>query len=121
MAEYPATLILIAITTIASLIAFASPGIWRAMALEPYRMVATKQYHSVVTAGLLHADVMHLFLNMYVLYSFGRGLEPAFGSDRFLIVYLVSMVVGNLYPFFKYRDRPDYVAIGASGAVRGGR
>lgn len=119
MSEYPATLILIVITVAASLIAFASPVIFRALALEPYRMVATKQYHSIVTAGLLHADFAHLALNMYVLFSFGRGLEPAFGSERFLIVYLVSLVVGNLYPFFKYRDRPDYIAIGASGAVSG--
>jgi membrane associated rhomboid family serine protease len=112
-------MILIAVTVAISLLGFAVPQLWRAMALEPYRMFATHQYHQVVTAGLLHADVFHLFLNMYVLYSFGRGLEPAFGSERYLIIYLVSMVVGNLYPLIKYRNNPEYIAIGASGAVSG--
>lgn len=119
MPEYPATLILIAITVVTSLIGFASPQAVRAMVLEPYRMVATHQYHQVVTAGLLHSGFFHLLVNMYVLNSFGQGLEPAFGSDRFLIIYLVSLVVGNLYPLVKYRNNPQYRALGASGAVSG--
>src|SRR5687768_9179526 len=107
MNETPATLILIGITVAISLIGFMNPQFFRSMALVPYEMRESHQYHPIVTAGLLHADFIHLFLNMYVLFSFGRGLEPAFGSDRYLIIYLVSLLVGNIYPFLKYRNDPN--------------
>ena len=117
--ESTATLILIIATVALSLIAFTSESLWRFLALEPYRMVQTHQYHQVVTGGLIHADLIHLLFNMLTLFFFGPQLEVTVGGSVFVVIYLVSLVAGNLYPLLKYRDRPDYVAIGASGAVSG--
>ena len=115
----PATLILLFLTTGISLLAFTSPGLWRFLALEPYRMVAEREYHGVVTSGFVHAGVAHLVVNMLTLYFFGPVLETLLGGEQFLIVYAVSLVVGSAWPLLKYRNRPDYIAIGASGAISG--
>ena len=118
-ANSPATLVLLIVTTIISLIAFLNPGLWRFLALEPYRMFHEKEFHSVVTSGFVHSGLGHLFINMCVLYMFGPTLESLLESPQFVIVYVVGLVVGSLYPLFKYRNRPEYVAIGASGAISG--
>ncbi len=115
----PASLSIMVVTVLASLVAFSNQHLWRAMALEPYRMVHERQYHAVITAGLIHANMGHLFINMLTLYFFGPGLEATVGGDRFLIIYLASLIVGNLYPLVKFRNTPEYVAIGASGAISG--
>ncbi len=107
-----------------SLIAFSREKLFHFLALEPYKMIRTHQYHAIITSGLVHANLSHLGLNMLTLYFFGPGLEQLTvaatgGRGAFLLIYLVSLIVGNLYPFFKYRNRPEYVAIGASGAISG--
>src|SRR5512133_2160841 len=119
LATSPATLSLMIVTVVASLGAFASNWLWHNMALAPYEMVKTGQYHAIITAGLIHGDLMHLFFNMLALFFFGPVLEATVGGSTFVVIYLVSLVVGNLYPLIKFRKKPDYVAIGASGAVSG--
>lgn len=114
-----ATLSLLVITSLVSIIAFASPGLWRFLALEPYRMIRSKEYHAIITSGFVHGGFLHLLLNMWVLYMFGSELERILGSIGFLIVYGVSLILGSIYPLVKYRNRTDYIAIGASGAVSG--
>ena len=44
------------------------------------------------TYMFMHADIRHLFFNMFTLYMFGRLLEMAWGAKRFLIYYLVCGV-----------------------------
>jgi membrane associated rhomboid family serine protease len=114
-----ATYALMAVTVGLSLLSFANGELWRFLALEPYKMVRTHQYHPVVTAGLIHGDLAHLFVNMLTLFIFGPALETTVGGSLFVTIYLVSLVFGNLYPLVKYRNQPDYIAIGASGAVAG--
>src|SRR5579871_2314417 len=43
-------------------------------------------YWRLVTSGFLHLDILHIALNMYVLYWVGRLLEPATGRGRFLAI-----------------------------------
>jgi membrane associated rhomboid family serine protease len=119
LASSPGTSAVMIITAVVSIVAFTSSGLWRGLALEPYRMVRTGQYHQVVTAGLLHADFWHLFVNMLTLFFFGPWLEATVGGPVFLTIYLASLLAGNIYPLIKYRNRENYVAIGASGAVSG--
>ena len=106
-------------TVVLSLVAFGNRGLWRFLALEPYKMARTHQYHPIITGGLIHADMMHLLFNMLTLFFFGPSLESIVGGSGFIVIYLVSLVLGNLYPFLKFRRQEDYVAIGASGAVSG--
>ncbi len=115
----PATLSLLIITVGVSLLAFAMENVWRYLALEPHHMWTTRQYHPIVTAGFIHGDFIHLFLNMYVLLSFGPHLEELIGPESFFLIYMISLVIGNLYPYVKYKRQVNYIAIGASGAISG--
>lgn len=71
------------------------------------------------TSGLLHADWMHLILNMYVLYLFGGIVARDLGTLPFLIVYIGSLFAGSLYSLSYHKNEPYYSSIGASGAVSG--
>ncbi len=117
--DTPATLILLVLTTGISLLAFNSPNLWKFLALEPYRMIRDREFHGVVTSGFLHANIGHLALNMLTLYFFGPTLERFLGGSDFLLIYAGSLVAGSLWPLIKYRNQPEYIAIGASGAISG--
>lgn len=76
----------------------------------------------LVSYGFLHdpRDIMHIVLNMFGLYIFGREIEDRLGSLEFLRFYLVAIVVAGLVWLGAERvsGRPGYL-IGASGAVTG--
>ena len=71
-----------------------------------------------VTSIFLHADLSHLFFNMMALFFFGTYLERMIGRKSFLVLFLVSGVIGNLGYLFTASD-PLTPAIGASGAIYG--
>lgn len=48
------------------------------------------QPYQIVTHMFMHADIGHLFFNMFALFMFGPPLEQTFGPKRFLIFYLVT-------------------------------
>ncbi|MAD97161.1 MAG: rhomboid family intramembrane serine protease [Flavobacteriaceae bacterium] len=82
----------------------------RALGEEKYRLV---------TSGFLHVDWLHLLFNMYALYLFGDIVARFLGTNDFIIIYLVSLLAGNLYSLYYHKDEPYYSAVGASGAVSG--
>ena len=71
------------------------------------------------TSGFLHVDWMHLGFNMYALYLFGGIVAGLMGNINFLIIYLGSLLSGNMYSIFYHKSEPYYSAVGASGAVSG--
>ena len=71
------------------------------------------------TSGFLHVDWMHLGFNMYALYLFGGIVAGFMGNINFLIIYLGSLLAGNMYSIFYHKNEPYYSAVGASGAVSG--
>ena len=75
------------------------------------------EWWRVVTSGFLHGGVIHLALNMFVLYVLGRTLEPSIGTPRFVAVYLVSLLAGSVGALLL--SDPRTFTIGASGAVYG--
>ena len=77
------------------------------------------QKERMATSGFLHVDISHLFLNMFTLYFFAPVVISWFGSIKFLIIYLVSLIAGSLLALFFHKDEPFYSAVGASGAVMG--
>jgi membrane associated rhomboid family serine protease len=69
-----------------------------------------------------HVTFLHLFVNMFVLNSFGRFLEQFFGPKFYLGFYLVAGIVSSfshaaLSNFLL--NQPDLPALGASGAIAG--
>lgn len=75
------------------------------------------EWWRVLTSGFLHGSIIHLALNMFVLYVLGQVLEPAIGTARFVAVYLVSLIAGSLGALLL--SDPGQFTIGASGAVYG--
>ncbi|HSP12340.1 MAG TPA: rhomboid family intramembrane serine protease [Salegentibacter sp.] len=75
--------------------------------------------HQVFTSGFLHVDTTHLFVNMLTLYFFANVVIFGIGPTGFILVYLVSLILGNLLSWFFHKDEPHYSAVGASGAVMG--
>jgi membrane associated rhomboid family serine protease len=78
--------------------------------------VADGDWWRIVTAGFLHAGILHLAFNMYFLYFLGQLLEPEIGKLRFAAIYFVSLLGGS---FGALLLSPDAVTVGASGAVFG--
>ncbi len=125
------TIIIILITCGASLWAFNDPDVKRRMMFSPYRAVQHKEWYRVVTHALVHADFMHLFFNMYVLYVFAytqapgyTGLEDMYGNyfgDKgwyfFIILYVGGVFFATLPSINKHSDNDLYWSLGASGAV----
>lgn len=122
--DYPASLCLIVLNVAISLLAFRNERLLDYLALAPFRMARSREYHQLVTSGFVHANMSHLALNMITLFFFGPALEMSTmaetgGRGAFLFIYIFSLLLGSLYAFVKYRNRPEYVAVGASGAISG--
>ena len=71
------------------------------------------------SSGFLHVDPMHLFVNMFTLYFFADIVVQDLGNLNFIVVYLVSLILGNLLSLYFHKDEFHYSAVGASGAVTG--
>lgn len=118
------TLYIIIITTIVSLAAFSKTSLIDQFVFSPYMMKYHKQWYRYVTCGLLHGDFFHLFVNMFVLYSFGNAVEVyygyAFGELSwlvFILLYVSSIFAANVTTYSKHQNDPGYRSLGASGAV----
>jgi len=126
--DSPVTLTLLFANVAISLWAFYGNPLYMEKFSEwPYQIVHDKKYYQVITSAFLHANFMHLFFNMFALYTFGSFLEGFFisnfgsfdGSLYFFLIYFISLLFGSvLTVIFHYND-PGYVAVGASGAVSG--
>ncbi|AWG22420.1 rhomboid family intramembrane serine protease [Flavobacterium faecale] len=73
----------------------------------------------LISSAFLHADMSHLAFNMLTLYFFAPVVIGYLGSISFLLVYLVSLIVGGLLTVYFHKNDYNYSAIGASGAVTG--
>lgn len=72
---------------------------------------------SIITSGFLHAGILHLLFNMYALYVIGPQLESFFGKVKYCIIYLGSIIFGNLLSLLFLNG--NFVSCGASGAIFG--
>ena len=122
------TITLIALTALASIAALKRRAIFDRLLLSPYRMVYHKEWYRIVTHGFVHADYVHLAVNMIVLYSFGKAVEITLDTLRidgitsipalhYLALYFGGMVAATVSTIAKHKDVYDYSAVGASGAV----
>jgi membrane associated rhomboid family serine protease len=78
--------------------------------------VANGDWWRVITGGFLHAGLLHILFNMYVLWVAGSILEPGIGTPRFLGIYFVSLIAGSLGALIV---DPNTLTVGASGAIFG--
>jgi membrane associated rhomboid family serine protease len=78
------------------------------------RVILLNQWWRLFSYMFVHMGVIHLFMNMYFLYSLGPLLESMWGSVRFLVLYVVSGLAGGVAVVLA-----NSAAIGASGALCG--
>ena len=72
------TFILIFLTAVVSVVCFGNRRWFDSLAMIPYRVAHDRQWYRAITYGFVHADYMHLIVNMFVLLSFGQYLERLF-------------------------------------------
>jgi len=77
----------------------------------------TNEWYRLITVALTHAGLMHLGFNMYSLYILGTPIEQAYGRNKFLTVFTISLLTGSLASIFF--NASNQSSVGASGAVFG--
>ncbi|MBC7889836.1 MAG: rhomboid family intramembrane serine protease [Ferruginibacter sp.] len=119
----PVTFSLIAINVIISLIGFSNAAFVDKAVMWPYRIKREKEYYRFITSGFIHADLVHLFFNMFSFYFFGRAIESYFsefglgGNISYLLLYFLGVIIADIPSYLKNQDNYNYRALGASGAV----
>ena len=118
------TNLIIAITAIISIIAFGNRELFRRLAFNAYDIKHFKNSYRFLSYALIHADWIHLLINMMVLYSFGQVTESYYemhfgikGIFYFLLLYVAGTALSTLPSYGKHKDDYSYTAVGASGAV----
>ncbi|MCX4469348.1 Rhomboid protease GluP [Micromonospora sp. MW-13] len=79
--------------------------------------IAQGEWYRLVTAMFLHYGVLHLLLNMWALWVLGRSLEANLGPLRFLSLYLVAGLGGNVAAYLFSAE--NATTAGASTAIFG--
>ena len=140
----PVASVLFLVTLVTSILAFRDPELKFRFLLNPARFVYQKKYYTIVSSGLIHADVRHLLFNMLTFYYFAFYLEAymaaiqseiglfgsgagqmetvltmVLGHGKFLIIYLASLIFSDIPTIMKHKDNPAYSCLGASGAISG--
>lgn len=78
-------------------------------------LITIGQYWRLLTACFLHANLMHILSNLIALYFWGPQVELLLGRARYLVVYLLSGLLGSILSYVC----SDSVSVGASGAIFG--
>ena len=92
--------------------------------MKPYDVKHHKEYYRFISSGFVHAGWLHLGINMFVFWMFGRAVEQyyeinfgEFGNILFLALYLLGIILSDAFTYFQNQDNPGYRGLGASGAV----
>ena len=78
--------------------------------------VANGDWWRLITSGFLHANILHLGMNMLILWLVGSPLEEMLGRGRYLLLYFVSLLAGSAGALLQ---APLVQTVGASGAIFG--
>lgn len=79
-------------------------------------LISQGEYWRLVTPIFLHIGFLHFLLNNLALYYLGTATEKIFGSIRFISIYLLAGIIGNISSFIFL---PDSISAGASGSIFG--
>ena len=119
-----ATIGLVILTVILSLIAWNNQALTNKWIFNPYTIAKYNQYFRFVSSGFIHANWVHLLFNVFMLYMFGEIVERYFeflmgvsGKIIFVIFYISAIIVSSISTFIKHRHNPGYNSLGASGGV----
>jgi rhomboid family protein len=110
--------------------AITGPGLFARFALWPVGHFSVAQFEGpvgfklwqLITCGFLHANFLHLAINMYALWMFGSDVERTLGPRHYLILYFASLLSSSatqLAVVSLMSSTGIYPTVGASGAIFG--
>lgn len=118
------TTFIIIITVIVSYTAFNNRELFYKLSYNPHAVKTNNEWYRAFTHAFIHADIIHLFLNMFVLYSFGTALENAMfehfeekGYYYYILLYVGAIIFATIISYMRHQDNVQYNSVGASGAV----
>ena len=111
------TVILCLATGVVSWQALSNTELFSKLSLSPYRVKHQKEIYRLWSHTLVHADMGHLFFNLFALFSFGREVEHYMPTALFALLYLGAAAFATLPALKKQGDNIYYSSVGASGAV----
>jgi len=79
---------------------------------------ATDEWYRLVSSGFIHFGVLHLLMNMLLLFQLGQMLEPLLDRTRFALLYFACLLGGSLGVLILDGNSLSITG-GASGAVFG--
>lgn len=79
-------------------------------------LVLNGEVWRLIVAAFLHGNAIHLLVNMYSLYIIGSQVETYLGKWRYIVIYLLSAIMGNILSIV---FSSNSISIGASGAIFG--
>ena len=87
-------------------------------AAYPPLILGNGEIYRLFTCMFLHFGIEHLANNMLVLFVLGQRLEPVVGKIKFILIYLLGGLGGNILSLYMEIRKEEYaVSAGASGAV----
>lgn len=118
------TIFIVLITVIVSIIAFSNRDLMARLIFNPYMITERGQWYRFITSGFIHADWIHLLVNMIVLWSFGQVVEDYYRimfEDKWFayygLLYTGALFVSIAPSYLRHKHNAGYNALGASGAV----
>lgn len=125
MDQFFITYVLIVIIVLFSLKGINDPVFREKYMYSPYRVKHYGEYYRIFSHVFLHADIPHLFFNMFTFYFFGRFIEGYFqlmygylaGNLIFLGFFILSGFFATMISYGRHKDHEFYRSLGASGAV----
>ena len=111
-------IVIIAVTVLISYKGFNDLSFFRKFEFHVGSILKGEQIR-MISSGFLHVDMGHLFFNMVTLWFFAPLVLAYLGDWTFVLVYMGSLIFGNLLTLLFNKNNYSYRAVGASGAVTG--
>ena len=89
------------------------------LGIRPVRIREQGEWYRFITAGFVHAGLLHLGFNLLILYFCGFLTETILGTGNLIMLYFGSMLVADAWMYWGHRKDEAYNAVGASGGIGG--
>lgn len=118
------TIQIIVVTCFVSVAAFFNRNLFLKSEYNPYRVIHSKEWLRLISHAFVHANWIHLFVNMWVLFVFGMISETYYnvyfkekGKLLYFFLYFGGILFSAIPAIVKHKNHSYYNAVGASGAV----
>lgn len=110
-----------------SLWGFNSHSVFLNLMHYPYVTARDRSYYRFLTSIFLHGSWLHLLVNLFVFFTFGEAVEyqfgllfgPVMGKINFLLLFLLSGILADVFTYRKHLEDPNFRSVGASGSISG--